>query len=128
MPNNVRRCRVCGCTDEDCSECIKRTGRTCHWVSEDLCSACAEGFNTLIRVSRGNTNVAAVRVGGKTFRCSSTSSELSACRGAADKAAVAVRANTWRVEQYRTLSMRDRTLSMRAGRAALFLEFAEGAR
>jgi hypothetical protein len=37
----VRRCRVCGCTDDDCSGCIERTGVPCHWVKEDLCSACA---------------------------------------------------------------------------------------
>jgi len=35
-----RRCRVCGCTDEDCSGCIERTGEPCHWVEADLCSAC----------------------------------------------------------------------------------------
>lgn len=37
----VRRCCVCGCTDDDCSGCIKKTGRPCHWVANDLCSACA---------------------------------------------------------------------------------------
>lgn len=37
----VRRCRVCGCTDDDCSGCIERTGNPCHWIEEDLCSACA---------------------------------------------------------------------------------------
>jgi hypothetical protein len=36
----VRRCRVCGCTDNDCSGCIARTGEPCHWVEQDLCSAC----------------------------------------------------------------------------------------
>ena len=36
----VRRCRACGCTDLDCSGCIERTGRPCHWVEADLCSAC----------------------------------------------------------------------------------------
>ena len=36
-----RSCRVCGCTEEDCSECVERTGRPCHWVAWDLCSACA---------------------------------------------------------------------------------------
>lgn len=31
---DVRRCRVCGCTDEyGCDE-------GCYWVEEDLCSAC----------------------------------------------------------------------------------------
>lgn len=40
-PNMVRRCRQCGCTDDDCSGCIERTGQPCHWVEGDLCSACA---------------------------------------------------------------------------------------
>lgn len=39
---DVRRCRVCGCTDDDCSGCIERTGRPCWWVEHDLCSACQE--------------------------------------------------------------------------------------
>jgi hypothetical protein len=34
-------CRVCGCTDDDCSGCIAKTGQPCHWVESDLCSACA---------------------------------------------------------------------------------------
>ncbi len=33
-------CRVCGCTDGDCSLCVARTGVPCHWVEPDLCSAC----------------------------------------------------------------------------------------
>jgi hypothetical protein len=36
-----RKCRVCGCTDDDCSQCIEKTGKPCHWVEPDLCSACA---------------------------------------------------------------------------------------
>ena len=39
--NTVRTCRVCGCTDNDCRGCFERTGKPCHWVEEDLCSACA---------------------------------------------------------------------------------------
>lgn len=39
-PLDVRKCRECGCTDEDCSECIEKTGAPCWWVEEDLCSAC----------------------------------------------------------------------------------------
>lgn len=38
-----RSCRVCGCTDADCSACIERTGDPCFWVEADLCSACAKG-------------------------------------------------------------------------------------
>lgn len=33
-------CRVCGCTDWDCTQCIERTGVPCSWVKSDLCSAC----------------------------------------------------------------------------------------
>ena len=36
-----RRCRICGCTDDDCSQCIEKTGEACYWVEADLCSACA---------------------------------------------------------------------------------------
>lgn len=36
----VRSCRVCGCTEDDCSGCIERTGEPCYWVAADLCSAC----------------------------------------------------------------------------------------
>lgn len=36
----VRRCRECGCTDENCAGCIERTGQPCAWVDDDLCSAC----------------------------------------------------------------------------------------
>lgn len=39
-PIAAMRCRVCGCTDDDCSGCIERTGRPCSWVERDLCSAC----------------------------------------------------------------------------------------
>ena len=34
------KCKTCGCTDEDCRQCIEKTGEACHWVTEDLCSAC----------------------------------------------------------------------------------------
>lgn len=37
------QCRVCGCTDLDCRGCIERTGKACHWVEANLCSACAPG-------------------------------------------------------------------------------------
>lgn len=38
--SDARTCRVCGCTDWDCAECIERTGTPCSWVEADLCSAC----------------------------------------------------------------------------------------
>ena len=40
-PPIVRTCRGCGCTDQDCSGCVARTGVPCWWVDVDLCSACA---------------------------------------------------------------------------------------
>lgn len=40
----IRRCRCCGCTDDDCSVCLERTGQPCHWVEDDLCSACEPPF------------------------------------------------------------------------------------
>ena len=36
-----QKCRVCGCTDSDCRQCIEKTGERCYWVEPDLCSACA---------------------------------------------------------------------------------------
>lgn len=35
-----QKCRVCGCTNNDCHHCIARTGAPCSWVKHDLCSAC----------------------------------------------------------------------------------------
>ena len=35
------KCRVCGCTDDDCFCCIMHTGGPCYWIEDDLCSACA---------------------------------------------------------------------------------------
>jgi hypothetical protein len=37
----TQRCRVCGCTDGDCEQCVAKTGKPCHWIERDLCSACA---------------------------------------------------------------------------------------
>lgn len=38
-------CKRCGCTDDDCLQCVLMTGRPCFWVNpeRDLCSACSEG-------------------------------------------------------------------------------------
>ena len=37
-----KRCRVCGCADDDCRECQERTGEPCEWTryGKSLCSAC----------------------------------------------------------------------------------------
>lgn len=46
-PYQLRKCRICGCTDADCSQCIAVTGRACHWVAEDLCSRCHDELEAL---------------------------------------------------------------------------------
>lgn len=38
----MRCCRICGCTDGNCSQCAERTGESCGWAELDLCTACAE--------------------------------------------------------------------------------------
>lgn len=38
----VRSCRICGCTDDDCTWCVERTGEPCTWATDDLCSACVD--------------------------------------------------------------------------------------
>jgi hypothetical protein len=40
--HEIQKCRICGCTEDDCSVCIKRTGSPCYWVEPDLCSACTK--------------------------------------------------------------------------------------
>ena len=37
-------CRVCGCTKENCQQCIEKTGEPCHWANKEktLCSACVD--------------------------------------------------------------------------------------
>jgi uncharacterized protein (DUF1778 family) len=40
------RCRVCGCTEADCRQCIEKTGQPCAWVEPCLCSACVDGVKS----------------------------------------------------------------------------------
>lgn len=40
----ARECRVCGCTDD--RACVV-AGAACHWIEDDLCSACEERERTL---------------------------------------------------------------------------------
>lgn len=48
--DNERMCHVCGCTDRDCANCVRRTGDTCSWVDDDLCSACAGLAKTMFNI------------------------------------------------------------------------------
>jgi ParB/RepB/Spo0J family partition protein len=40
----VQKCRVCGCTEDDCSQCIEASGRPCSWVKgqPNLCTRCKD--------------------------------------------------------------------------------------
>ena len=40
----IRICKVCGCTDDNCSKCIERTGKSCYWINESICSACLDKY------------------------------------------------------------------------------------
>ncbi len=46
--SKLRACRVCGCTDDDCSVCVQKTGTPCYWVEGDLCSACQVSGTTYL--------------------------------------------------------------------------------
>ena len=39
-------CRICGCTDDNCTDCYLKTGEACHWQAPGLCSACAQEGTT----------------------------------------------------------------------------------
>jgi hypothetical protein len=40
----ARFCRVCGCTEDQ--PCVNLEGQGCHWVAEDLCSACSSSSSS----------------------------------------------------------------------------------
>jgi len=62
MEEVKKKCRVCGCTDDDCRRCIERTGVPCHWVEDDLCSACKTTVVSLMSIKggTGKTHIAII--------------------------------------------------------------------
>jgi chromosome partitioning protein len=48
-----RKCRVCGCTADNRSQCVEKTGKPCHWVEEDLCSACKTTVVSFLSIKGG---------------------------------------------------------------------------
>jgi len=48
-----RKCRVCGCTEDNCQQCVKKTGMPCHWVEDDLCSACKTTVVSFVSIKGG---------------------------------------------------------------------------
>lgn len=49
-----RMCRVCGCTEENCSQCVEKTGSPCYWVDTELCSACVDVVGALSTQLKNN--------------------------------------------------------------------------
>lgn len=50
--NKLRKCRICKCNEFNCGQCIEKTGKACHWVEDDLCSACAPEKEIIVTDSR----------------------------------------------------------------------------
>lgn len=48
-----RQCRLCGCIDTDCRQCIRKTGEPCYWVAKDLCSACSYTIGAEVKTRNG---------------------------------------------------------------------------
>lgn len=40
----MNECLICGCTDNNCSQCVEKTGEPCYWIdnNKNLCSACSK--------------------------------------------------------------------------------------
>lgn len=53
------KCRVCGCTESDCQQCVEKTGAPCHWVEKNLCSACRTTVVSFVSIKGGvgKTNI-----------------------------------------------------------------------
>ncbi len=52
----IQRCRVCGCTEDDCHQCIEKTGEPCYWIDDDLCSACENHNGNTISSEDGHVD------------------------------------------------------------------------
>lgn len=69
---NLRRqvpksCRACGCTDDDCRQCVEATGQACSWVEgEDppICSRCHHERQVLQRDNEACARIRATAEGG----------------------------------------------------------------
>lgn len=53
----VQTCRECGCTDNDCSQCVEATGQPCHWVEADLCSRCKDELDAEAAFAAGDFRI-----------------------------------------------------------------------
>jgi ParB/RepB/Spo0J family partition protein len=57
-------CRICGCTEENCTQCVEKTGKPCTWVDREktLCSACeaeAKKGDQRVKIAESISNIEA---------------------------------------------------------------------
>lgn len=88
----IRTCRACGCTETDCRHCILRTGEPCHWVAEDLCSACADGL--MVQVLGRRPGHASARIGKREWVVDTKTSLRDAMLQLAGKVAADIQADS----------------------------------
>lgn len=85
----IRKCRECGC--DDLHACIDQ-GVPCHWVSADLCSACAR--LAMVAQEEQGKRGRKVSVGSRVFPPLNNSRRLeSAFRGTETRKVLALRRN-----------------------------------
>lgn len=55
-------CRVCGCTDADCRQCVESSGHPCTWTDDEhtLCSRCAAEQHQGVTWSTKSNDIAGV--------------------------------------------------------------------
>lgn len=54
---NDRICFKCGCTYINCRACIEKTGHPCHWVGDNLCSACSSNDTSIESLKTFNSSI-----------------------------------------------------------------------
>ena len=84
---SMATCRVCGCTQDNCSQCIAATDEPCHWVEvpegeAPLCSRCADEIKAKAKADGTTEGVAEVRI-----RNAKDAADAEATKAAADDAA-----------------------------------------
>ena len=52
MVDEVKKCRICGSTEDDYLQRMEKTGKRCYWVEKDLCSGCKAIVVALASIQR----------------------------------------------------------------------------
>lgn len=51
------KCKECGCTDANCSQCVESSGKPCRWVGPNRCSRCFDDDGNLKGSRKESLNV-----------------------------------------------------------------------